>query len=164
MPLRIHLESNNMAEQPTFDEICDFFARYQAIFEQLDPQAIAAFWFEPTLALETNQIRVCLNEQALLAAFKGAVGDLTAVGMCTASFALEEVRVLRDDLVDCVVHWQLRDATGRLLKKLHNIYVLRRDEHSWGIAAVYLLPANRPVTHLVQQKLEAVTTTSSREV
>ena len=133
---------------PVFARIDEFFARYQATFEQLDPDAIATFWFAPTLALEPGQVRVCVDETALQLAFETATGSLRQAGLQRADYELREVRVLRADLVDCVVYWHLRSASGALLKTLHNVYVLRADARGWGVAAVYLLPADQIIERL----------------
>jgi hypothetical protein len=136
--------------QPSFDDIVSFFERYQSTFERLEPQAIARFWCAPTLALEPGRNQACVDDAELLRAFESATRQLREAGMHSASFALEEVRVLRDDLVDCVVSWDLRDAAGTTLKRLHNIYVLRRTTDDWGVAAVYLLPPERPLIRLMR--------------
>ncbi len=137
-----------MNNHAIFEEIDGFFRSYRDTFEQLEPHAITPFWVAPTLSIESSRIRICADDQALLAAFQDATDDLRGAGMRTADFVLEEVRVLRNDLIDCVVHWCLRNSSGATIKVLQNVYVLRCLDKGWGIAAVYLLPADQHLTRL----------------
>src|SRR5471030_2218015 len=99
------MERKNVESLPSFDQIESFFNRYQDTFEQLEPRAIARFWCVPTLALEPESIKTCLDDVALLSAFEVATAQLRQAGMHSAQFVLEEVRILHNELVDCVVHW-----------------------------------------------------------
>ncbi|PXX79243.1 DUF6841 family protein [Rivihabitans pingtungensis] len=118
---------------------------YQAAFEHLDATAVAAFWQAPTLALDSQDARVCVDAEALTTAFTAAIDQLRLAGLRTAHWQLDQVRALGEGLADCVVRWWLRDAAGQLIKTLHNVYVLRRTEHDWKVAAVYLLEPGQSI-------------------
>jgi hypothetical protein len=121
------------------DEVCAFFDQYAEAFRRLAARDIAAFWTPPTLAIQADGAKTCATDEVLQSVFERVVGEFEAAGLVGVDYEILDQRSYGDNLRDVRTTWTLTDERGSTIKRLDNIYVLRRTAAGLKIAAVYLL-------------------------
>jgi hypothetical protein len=110
-----------------------FFARYAERYMASDVDAVNAMYEAPLLALREGRAIHLADRTAVRAHLAEVMAAYARSGAARADVAALDVVPLGKSSVFATVRWQVRDASGGLLKDFRTTYHLVRATDHWQI-------------------------------
>jgi len=110
-----------------------FFARYAERYMAADVDAVSAMYEAPLLALREGRAIHLADRTAVRAHLADVMAGYRRSGAARADIAALDVVPLGTSSVYATVRWQVRDASGGLLKDFRTTYHLIRVAEHWRI-------------------------------
>jgi len=114
-------------------DLADFFARYAERYMASDVDAISAVYEAPLLAVREGHAIHLPNRTAVREHLAELMQAYAAAGAARADVAELEVLPLGTSSAIVMVRWEVRDATGTLLRDFRSTYQLLRVDGAWRI-------------------------------
>ena len=110
-----------------------FFARYAERYMASDVDAVSAMYEAPMLALREGRVIHLADKTAVHEHLADVMAAYARSGAARADIAALDVVPLGKSSVFATVRWQVRDASGGLLKDFRTTYHLARVTEHWRI-------------------------------
>lgn len=110
-----------------------FFARYAERYMASDVDAVSAMYEAPMLALRDGRAIHLADRTALRAHLSEVMAAYARSGAARADITALDVVPLGRSSVFATVRWQVRNASGGLLKDFRTTYHLIRASDEWRI-------------------------------
>jgi hypothetical protein len=102
----------------------DYFTRYAAAFDAMDPEAVASFYHAPCLLVRSGSAVVLASAEAVLANMRALVAAYRSRGYERATFSDLEVVFLDRDIALVSVPWTIHLRGSAAAESFRNTYQL----------------------------------------
>ena len=135
-----------MADSDLRSNVRAFFESYQAAFDSIEGERIAALYHIPTVTMRgAGSIHSLQSREELARFFQGVADSYQKDGYAGGSFEEFEVSPIGECSALATMDWEMRRRDGSLIRKWRQSYNLVRAGSSWQIlVSTFHVP--RPAT------------------